>query len=344
MKGRVWRSTKAAIVLWSIVLSLSAVIASGIGTVWISPAQAVAASIGSEGVEPAIATIWWHLRLPRTILAVAVGGSLAAAGVGFQGLFRNVLAEPYIIGASAGGALGAALWITAGGAISTASRWPVGPLSIAAWSGSLIVVAMVLAIGTWGRIRSTTTWLLIGVVFSSMIGSAVSAIIYLNDSRATIVLGWLLGSLSAAHWSAAAAAISTGLIGSGLLWLLSRPLDVYVLGDVPAQSLGLPLGHFRLLIIVGATLATSGAVASAGIIGFVGLVAPHIARTHVGPRHAALFPIAAMAGGTLMLWADAIARSIVAPAELPIGIVTAAVGSPLFIWLLVSASRRGVFQ
>lgn len=307
------------------------------GATSISALSLWSAVTGQSSLDPAARTILLELRLPRTVAGALVGGSLAAAGVGFQGLFRNPLAEPYVIGASSGAALGVAIVIVAGLRISFAT---LGATTLAAIAGSLLVVMLVFAIGSLSPSTSTTTLLLAGVVIGSLASAVVSALMFLFDQKAVVILSWLMGSLAGSHWGTAIMVAVVGGAGTLAIGLMARPLDAFTLGDSASQSLGLDLRWFRGSIIAAASCATAGAVAASGVIGFVGLIAPHIARSLVGPQHAALIPMSVCVGAVLMLLADAIARTIIAPAELPVGIVTAILGCPFFMYLLLRGQRR----
>ena len=280
-------------------------------------------------------TILLQLRLPRVLTAFLVGGSLGIAGVGFQGLFRNPLADPYVIGASSGAGLGVTLAVVLG---FQASTMGLSGIAVAAVAGSLLAVALVFAIGSIGRGSSVLTLLLAGVAVSSMINAIASLLMYMNDDSVVVILAWLMGSLAGNDWSVVGATAVASFVGFGILWSMSRPMDVFSLGDVTSQSLGLDLFQFRILLVVGSSIATAAAVASAGIIGFVGLIAPHIARRLVGPRHFWLLPMSACVGASIMMVADVVARTLVAPAELPVGILTALLGCPFFLFLLKSKS------
>ena len=309
-----------------------------VGAASISPLRLYEAVTGDSVLSTTDRTILLQLRLPRILTAILVGGSLASAGVGFQGLFRNPLAEPYVIGASSGATLGVALVIVCG---LKASLLSLGATTIAAMVGALAVVLLVLVIGSLARTPSTISLLLAGVVISSLINAIVSALMFLFDQKAVVILSWLMGSLANSHWGTVMMAAVVG--GSGMLMIgfLSRPLDAYALGDTTSQSLGLDLNRFRWLIIGAASVATAGAVAAAGMIGFVGLISPHIARQFVGSRHISLIPMSICVGASLMLVADSMARIVMAPAELPVGIVTAILGCPFFLWLLLTDRRDG---
>lgn len=291
---------------------------------------------GESQLTPRQHTIFWELRLPRIISAGLVGMSLAVAGVAFQGLFRNSLAEPYIIGASSGAALGVAI------AIVFSLQGTILGLSVmsgCALVSTLAVVMLVLAIGTVADRGSTLSLLLVGVVVSSLIGAIVSLMMFLNDQKAVVILSWLMGSLAGSSWNSVFMTAILGSLGVAVIALMARALDAYSLGDAAAQSLGLNLRWFCLALVGGASLATAAAVASSGIIGFVGLIAPHIARRLVAANHSGLIPMSACIGAGLMIIADTIARTIVAPSELPVGIVTAILGCPFFLGLLISRNR-----
>ena len=294
--------------------------------------------LSNEGVSATEGTILWELRLPRILLAVITGVSLATAGVGFQGLFRNVLADPYVIGASSGASLGVSIAVVTGLQIS---YFGLGATSLMAMIGSITIVMLVFALGAISRQTSTVTLLLAGVAISSMTNALVSLLMFLNDQKAMVILSWLMVSLAGSDWQSVIAACLSSFLGVGILWSRSRQFDAFLLGDVASQSLGLDPMRFRCWVILGASVATASAVSSAGIIGFVGLIAPQIARLMVGPRHSLLLPMSACAGAITMLVADAVARTIVAPTELPVGIVTALLGCPFFVALLLNRSKRG---
>ncbi len=290
------------------------------------------------GIEPGSLseteqTIVLQLRLPRVITACLVGGSLGLAGVGFQSLFRNPLADPYVIGASSGAGLGVTLAVVLG---LQATALGLSGVAASAAVGSLLAVAVVFAMGSMGRRNSAFTLLLAGVAVSSMINAVASLLMYLNDNSMVVIMAWLMGSLAANGWTVVLATTIGSSISYGILWAMSRPMDLFLLGDATSQSLGLDLFRFRLLLVVASTIATASAVAAAGIIGFVGLIAPHIARRLIGPRHVWLVPMSACVGAAIMLVADVVARTIVAPAEMPVGILTALLGCPFFLFLLLT--------
>jgi len=282
-----------------------------------------------------------QLRLPRIVSACLVGASLGVAGVGFQGLFRNPLADPYVIGASSGAGLGVTLAVTMG---LHAGFFGFGGIAVAALIGSILAVAIVFTIGSLNADRSPLSLLLAGVALSSMINAIVSLLMFLNDEKIVVILSWLMGSLAGNDWQVVRATTVSSLLGISLLWVMSRPMDANLLGERAAQSLGLDLLKFRALVVAGASIATAAAVSAAGIIGFVGLIAPHVARYLVGPRHVWLVPTSGCIGAFILLVSDAIARTIVSPSELPVGIVTALLGCPFFLLLLKSRNTLGGIQ
>jgi iron complex transport system permease protein len=322
---------------------LCATISLGVGAVSISLGDIVGLIFDSSNstVSQTDKSILVQLRLPRILSACLVGASLGAAGVGFQGLFRNALADPYVIGASSGAGLGVTLAVTLG---FQAGFFGFSAMSVSALVGSIVSVAVVFAIGSLGNDRSPLSLLLAGVALSSMINAIVSLLMFLNDEKIVVILSWLMGSLAGNSWQVVQATAISSLIGVGLLWAMARPLDANLLGEQAAQSLGLDLVKFRILIVFSASVATAAAVSSAGIIGFVGLIAPHIGRFLVGPRHLWLIPTSSCIGATILILSDAVARTVVAPAELPVGIVTALLGCPFFLFLLKTRGSIGGVQ
>ncbi|HKI04730.1 MAG TPA: iron ABC transporter permease [Thermoanaerobaculia bacterium] len=270
-------------------------------------------------------TILFDLRLPRVLLALCVGAGLAGAGTAYQGLFLNPLADPFVIGASSGAALGATVSILL----------DLGALPFAAFLGSLGAVGLVYLLGgSGGGGASPLSLLLAGAAVSTIVGSLVSLLMILNDQSLGVIFNWLLGGFSTATWRELGYGAPMVGVGLVLLWLLSRPLDALALGDDTASSLGLSVVGFRFAIVLAATITTAAAVATAGIIGFVGLVAPHAARLIAGGRNSRLLPVSCLFGALLLLLADAAARGLASPQEIPVSIVTSLVGGPFFLYLL----------
>lgn len=283
------------------------------------------------GVEATDATIVWDIRLGRVLLAALIGAGLAVSGTALQGLFRNPLADPFVIGASSGAALGATLAIVTG----------FGPVSLVAFVGALLAVTAAYSIAEIGGVVPATALLLAGAALNTFLSAIVSLVMLFNEQSTYAVLNWLLGGLSGRSWSQLWASLPYMAIGLSVLWLLARPLDALAFGDETARSLGLPLGPARGIIVAAASLTTAAAVAAGGTIGFVGLIAPHTARLLVGAEHARLIPASALMGALLLLVADDVARTVLAPLELPAGVLTAALGGPFFLYLL--KTRQGDF-
>ncbi len=321
--------TRRRFVLLLLVLAAVLVLAAAgsllVGSAEISARRTAEILLGAG--SPLDRTILLDLRLPRVLLAIVVGAGLAGAGTAYQGLFLNPLADPFVIGASSGAALGATVAILVG----------AGALPFAAFLGSLGAVGLVYLLGGSGGSSSPLTLLLAGAAVSTIVGALVSLLMILNDQSLGVIFNWLLGGLSTATWRELSYGAPMIAVGLAALGLLSRPLDALALGDDTARSLGLSVGAFRLVIVLAATLTTAAAVAAAGIIGFVGLVAPHAARRIVGGRSSRLLPASCFLGALLLLLADGAARGLAAPREIPVSIVTALVGGPFFLLLL----RRG---
>ena len=283
-------------------------------------------------------TILFDLRRPRILLAIVVGAGLAAAGTAYQGLFLNPLADPFVIGASSGAALGATVAILTAGA----TGWGAAALPVAAFLGALGAVGLVYLLGGSGGSSSPLSLLLAGAAVSTIVGSLVSLLMILHDQSLSVIFNWLLGGLSTSTWWEVGYGTPLILAGILVLWLLSRPLDALALGDETARSVGLPVSGFRLAIVLAATVTTATAVSLAGIIGFVGLVAPHAARLLVGGRNSRLLPTSCLFGALLLLLADDAARVLAAPQEIPVSIVTSLVGGPFFLYLLRHRSGSGL--
>ncbi len=281
-----------------------------------------------SGTSPAIENVVLQVRGPRVLSAVLVGAALAVAGTAFQGLFRNPLVSPDILGASSGAALGAVVGIYL-------SLGVIG-IQALAFAGGIVAVAAVYAIGSVVRSRDPVLVLVLtGVVVGSLLGAGVGLVKYLADpyNQLPAMTFWLLGSLAATTVSDLWPLFGPVALGTLVLLALRWRMNVMSLPDEEARALGVSTGPLRVAIVAAATLVTSASVATAGIIGWVGLVVPHLARTLVGPDFARLLPASAILGGGYLLLIDTLARNV-APIEIPLGILTAAVGTPFFIWLL----------
>lgn len=273
--------------------------------------------------------IFWDLRLPRALLALLVGGSLGVAGASLQSLVRNPLADPFLLGLSGGAGLGAVLAI----AFHLGGAWT---LPLAAFAGALLALGLVFRLGlAGGAMLDPRVLLLGGVAVGAFCGAVTTAVVALAEASALRnAYLWLWGGLSGASWDTVTLVAVYVPIPLVVLLSAARPLDLLTLGEEPARYLGTDVAVTRRRVYLAASLLTAAAVAVAGVIGFVGLIVPHLGRALFGGRHRALLPASFLAGGILLLLADTLARTAVAPRELPVGIVTALVGVPLFVLLL----------
>lgn len=338
-RNRVIRLRLALIPLLLGVLAAGIIVSLAVGAVFLPPRRVIDILVrpAAPGIDPMDVTIVWDIRFGRTLLAALVGAGLATAGAALQGLFRNPLADPFVVGASSGAALGATLAIIAGLQWGTAG---FGPVPLAAFIGSMLAVLVVYGIAEMGGMTPAIALLLAGAAMSTFLGAIVYLLVLLNDQNLHAVFAWLLGGFSGRSWPHLRASLPYLVVGMGALWLLARPLDALALGDETAQSLGLPLHWTRGAIIAAASLATAAAVSAGGTISFVGLIAPHAARLLVGAGHARLIPTSALLGALLLLLADDVARTVLAPLELPVGIITAMLGGPFFLYLLKTRQRQ----
>jgi iron complex transport system permease protein len=285
-------------------------------------------------ISPAVESVIWQVRGPRVMAAMLVGAALAVAGTAFQGLFRNPLVSPDILGASSGAALGAVLGIYL--------SLGVFAIQAIAFVGGLIAVGIVYVIGAAVRSRDPILVLVLtGVVVGSLFGAGVGLVKYLADpyNQLPAMTFWLLGSLSATGVPDLLPLFGPVAIGTAVLIALRWRMNVMSLPEEEARALGVATGPLRIAIVAAATLVTSASVATAGIIGWVGLVVPHLARSLVGPDFARLLPAAAILGGGYLLLIDTLARTM-AQVEIPLGILTAVIGTPFFIWLLASVQKN----
>jgi len=284
---------------------------------------------------PAVATVVLEIRLPRVVAALLVGGALSGAGAAFQGVFRNPMVSPDILGVAAGAGLGAALAILFG---------LDGPaIQALAFVGGLAAVAVSYAIGCWraGAADATLILVLAGIIVGTVCTAGLSLVKYLADPANTLpaITFWLMGSLAAVSGRDLTLAAPALGLGLAVLLLLRWRLNLLAFGDEEARALGVDVGRTRLAVIVAATLMTAAAVALSGVIGLVGLVVPHLARSVVGPNYRLLLPFCTVLGGAFLLLVDDAARSL-APGEIPLGILTSLIGAPFFLALLTHA-RKG---
>ena len=278
-----------------------------------------------------------QIRLPRIIVGASVGMALGVAGATMQGLFRNPMADPGIIGVSAGGALGAVIAIATG----TAALFFLA-LPAFAFVGAMAAAFLVYGIAAVGGRFSMATLLLAGVAVNAFLGAVISAIIIILPDNEALreILFWLAGGLDSRSWEHVRIATPLIVASTAVLLLMSRDLNLLMLGDDEARSMGVRVGLTRIILLAAAALATGAAVAVSGTIAFVGLVIPHILRLVLGPDNRVLIPLSALAGAVFVILADTVARTIIEPAEFRVGILTAFVGAPFFILLLIKNNRQ----
>ena len=330
-----------ALSLLAALLVAVAVLSAGSGAVSIPPGEIAAILLRRAGVDAGAAIDPTHeavllaIRIPRVLLGALVGSGLAVSGALLQGLFRNPLADPALLGVSAGGALAAAIGIVAGAtSLGVASAFA---LPLAAFAGGVATAAVVWRVATSRASGAPApgTLLLAGVAVNALAGAGLGVVTFVaSDEEIRSLAFFSLGSLSGATWTVVAAAGPFALAPVLLASRLARPLDALLLGEREARHLGVDVGFVGKATVALAALATGAGVAAAGIVGFVGLVVPHLVRLVAGPGHALLLPASALLGATLVLAADLVARTVAVPAELPLGVVTALAGAPFFLYLL----------
>lgn len=275
-------------------------------------------------------SIVWEIRFPRALLASFVGAGLAIVGASLQAVTRNPLADPHLLGISSGGAFGAILAL-----LHTGMFLGLLTVPLFAFLGALGATLLVLAVSQFASATSADRLILAGVAVSFIVMSLANILIFLGDPRAThTVVFWMLGGLGLAQWSQLLYPLSILTICGAWLWLNAGNLNAMTIGDETATTLGIPVARFRLMIFVTGALITGVMVAFSGIIGFVGLMVPHIVRMLVGGDYRRVLPASALLGAIYLLWSDIIARTIMAPEDMPIGIVTGLIGGAFFVWLL----------
>ncbi|KLV02113.1 FecCD family ABC transporter permease [Photobacterium aphoticum] len=283
-----------------------------------------------------------QVRLPRTLLAIAIGGILAICGTVMQGLFRNPLADPGIIGVSAGASLGAAIAIVVfGGMIENTVLLTLGTVPVFAFIGGAVATFAIYYLGTSQQGTSVTIMLLAGVALGAMAGAALGLLNYFADDQALRDLSlWTMGSLAGASWDAIVLAYVSLAILAVCYQRQAKALNALLLGEAEARHLGIDVQRLKRNLILLTAAGVGITVALSGMIGFIGLVIPHIGRMLIGPDHRSLLPVSLVLGGFVLLVADMIARTVVAPLEIPVGIITAAIGAPFFLSLLLKQRGR----
>ncbi len=325
-------SYRSFMIICTGLLLVAAVVNMLAGSVFISPTEMLSLLIGRGGLHRGRRVILLQVRLPRSILAGLVGASLSIAGAAFQGLFRNPLAGPYVLGVSAGASFGAVLAMALG---LHAGFMGLGAVPTAAFVGALISIGVVYNLARVPGGIDVTTMLLAGIATSAMFSALISLVLTFSPEG---VIGsavfWMMGGLSGASWQRIYFAAAAFCAGGLCLWVLVDALNAFLLGEEEAYHLGIDVNTFKKVVLASASLLTAAAVAASGAIGFVGLITPHLVRRFVGPDHRRLLPAGALCGAVFLMMADAAARTMLAPVQLRVGIVTALMGGPFFLYVL----------
>lgn len=334
-----WRRGIVAIPVLGLFLLMAAVAATAIGSVSLPFGEVVeilASRLLGAPVGGSNDAIIWQIRMPRVVTAIIVGGALGTAGAVFQGLLRNPMADPYIIGTSGGAALGATVALLAPIQLSILGFTFV---SIAAFGGALGAVLLVYNIARVGPRTPVTTLLLTGFALSSILAAIMSFLMFISNNALRRIVLWTMGGLGGANWTQLQVVIPAILAALAAVYALAPDLNAFLLGDEQAASLGIRVERRKLILLGLGSWLTAAAVSVSGLVGFVGLVVPHVVRLVLGPDHRLLLPASTLVGGVFLVTADLVARSAMPPAELPVGIVTALVGGPFFIYLLRKSRR-----
>jgi iron complex transport system permease protein len=319
-----------------LLLFLALLLSLAIGSVFISTRELWQVILGN-GTE-ITTSIVWKIRLPRTVLIALTGAALGGSGATYQGLFRNPLADPFLIGIASGAGLGAV--------IAMSVKWPYSywglmAIPMAAFLAALLTVFIVYSLARVGQTIPTTNLILAGVAFSSFATSLTSFLMIRSTSEVRRALGWLLGGATQNNWTAILALLPYLVIGIAILLFSGHALNLLQFGDDQAQQLGLNVTRTKRILLIASSLTTAAAVAFSGIIGFVGLIVPHLIRLWFGPDYKRLLPLSILGGATALLVSDIVARVLISPQEIPVGIITALVGAPFFLWVLKRSKNQG---
>jgi iron complex transport system permease protein len=338
-----WRSRIYAIVGLILLLGIVVLVTLAVGSTHIpfdTLFHVLLAKLHFIHAEPtwasSIETIVFDIRLPRLLLAAMVGAALAVAGTTYQGLFRNPLADPYLIGVAQGAALGAVI------GFMLPTSWQVGSIPLLAFIGAIFAVSIVYSIAKVGKSLPMTTLILAGVALGTFLAAITSYLMIASGDKLHGIISWLLGTFSLTNWWQVAMAAPYIFIGTIVIWLYARPLNVMQLDEEQAQQLGINIEQVKLILLGAATLITAAAVCFCGTIGFVGIIVPHAARLIWGPDHRFLLPLSTFSGAIFLILADTAARTMLAPTEVPIGVITAFLGAPFFLYLL-RQKKRAIF-
>lgn len=318
--------TRLSLWMLSALLTVMTLTATGFG------ALRLPVSLLWDGTDAALRQIWLTIRLPRVLLALVIGGSLALAGCVMQGLFRNPLADPGLLGISSGAAVAVALWVVI--PLSLPALVMLYAPMLAAFIGALVATFAIFILSQQ-RDSSLSRLLLVGIAINALCGAAVGMLSWLsNDAQLRQLSLWGMGSLGQAQWSTLLAVTSLMAPSVLLIWRLASALNLLQLGDEEAHYLGVDVAVVQRILLLCSALLVAAAVAVSGVIGFVGLVVPHLVRMWLGADHRAVIPGSVLTGASLLLVADTLARTLVAPAEMPVGLLTSILGAPWFLWLI----------
>jgi iron complex transport system permease protein len=338
-----WRGRIYAIVGLSILLLVVAALATTIGSVkipFLTSCQVMFSKLplvhATQSWPSGIETIVLEIRLPRVILAGLVGAALATAGATYQGLFRNPLADPYLIGVAQGASLGAVIGFLLP---STWHGMGTGLVPLFAFVGAMLSAAMVYGLARVGKTLPVTTLILAGVALGALLGSIVSYLIISSGEKMHGIIFWLMGSFSLSQWTEVKLVLPYVAVGTVVILFCARPLNVMQLDEEQAQQLGINVERLKLILLAAATLITAAAVSFVGTIGFVGIITPHAVRLLWGADHRFLLPLSVLTGAIFLILADLLARTVQAPTEIPIGVITALCGAPFFLYLLRRRKR-----
>ena len=340
------RRFTVGLIILSLGLILSAVLATGIGRMDIGWSSIIAVVLQKLGLHPAAVSrttdvVIWDIRLSRVVLSGLVGAALAVAGVIFQGILLNPLADPFTIGVSTGAAFGVAVLVMVG---VGGSFLGLSPLPLGALLGAMGAMGAVLVLSREGGRLRKETLILAGIVVSTFLSALISLIKSMDEESLSAIVFWIMGSFSGRGWIHVGFMLPYLAVGLFLAALYHRELDIMALGEEQSHHLGVAVSKVRLHLLVAASLLTAGAVAVSGVIGFVGLVVPHLVRVLAGPSHGRLLALSAVAGALIVIWSDVLARMLLSSGqELPVGVVTALLGGPFFFYLLKSRRSRGMW-
>ena len=346
MNNVIIKKTKALFITLLIIYVILFVVATSLGAATIKPYTVLTVILGkipflgqyiNGSVSETDSLIIFMVRMPRIIMASLVGIGLSVVGASFQSLFKNPMADPYVLGISSGAALGAALAIVLNIPSATAS---LSIVTISAFIGALATTIFVYNIAQVRGKVTTTNLLLSGCAVSFLMSSLISIIMVFNQKEVTKIVFWMMGSFNASSWNNICIVAPIVLIGTIVIYFFYRDFNLMLTGEDTAKSLGVDTEKIKKLIILLSSMIIAVSVAFSGIIGFVGFLVPHMVRIIFGPNNKALIPFSALGGAIFLLFADTISRTIAVPAELPVGAVTALIGAPYFIYLLIKMKKR----